>query len=297
MAENSKIEWTDHTFNPWVGCQKVSAGCANCYAETQMTRKPRWSNCWGPPELTQRLKTSDSYWKQPLKWNRQAAESEMRPKVFCASLADVFEDNPDLSGWRIELFNLIEQTPNLDWLILTKRPENIRELWPGRFFYMFQLQNIWLGTSIETETQMWRLKYLMHNQDLAAKTFISFEPLLGKIPLSDYWFASPSSIPDWVIVGGESGNNARPFRLLGEWVNRIRIDCQNYDVPFFFKQWGEWMPYYTVQAKHFYSGQGNPEHYVNCSCAVGIDGYGAIKLGKKCAGKTLFGKTYLEFPV
>ena len=125
MAENSAISWTDHTFNPWVGCQKVSAGCLNCYAETLMDR--RWGKVkWGPGGT--RVVTSEANWRQPLKWNRQAEETGGRLRVFCASLADVFEDRPELMEPRRRLFDLIQETPNLDWLLLTKRPQNIQRM-------------------------------------------------------------------------------------------------------------------------------------------------------------------------
>ena len=119
MAENSKIEWTDHTFNPWIGCTKVSDGCKNCYAESLMDK--RWGKVkWGPQG--QRQRTSDENWKKPFAWDRQAAKQGIRYRVFCASLADVFEDNDQVSDWRLDLFDMIKVTPNLDWLLLTKRP-------------------------------------------------------------------------------------------------------------------------------------------------------------------------------
>ena len=130
MGKNSKIEWTDHTFNPWVGCQKVSAGCANCYAERFMTRKPRWVNAWGLPETSERLRTKT--WGNPARWNWQAAVEGKRFKVFCGSLCDIFEDNFQVAEWRLELWDLIEATPNLDWLLLTKRPGNIMDFVPEK---------------------------------------------------------------------------------------------------------------------------------------------------------------------
>lgn len=294
MAENSKIEWTDHTFNPWIGCAKISPGCKNCYAEEQMTRKPRWANCWGDPQATERKETSADYWKQPLKWQKQAAQQGTRPKVFCASLADVFEDNPQLIPWRSELFALIDATPNLDWLILTKRPSNIKRLWPfGYYDDQFSWPNIWLGTTIEHQSQMWRLAELMYHP--AQKTFVSCEPLIGSVEFD--FEQHPTLIPDWLIVGGESGRNARPFPLIGEWVRSLMIQALSVDVPFLFKQWGEWMPYYTVQARHFYSGYGSTDAYSEYPHADEIDGYGAIRVGKKKSGKTLFGNEHLDFPV
>jgi Protein of unknown function (DUF5131) len=121
MVENTKIEWCDHTFNPWIGCQKVSPGCDRCYAEKMMDH--RYGKVqWGPHG--KRKRTSDDYWKQPHRWAKAARESGTRPRVFCASLADVF-DNKAPEGARPDLFRLIRATPELDWLLLTKRPQNI----------------------------------------------------------------------------------------------------------------------------------------------------------------------------
>lgn len=127
MAENSKIEWTNHTFNPWRGCQKVSPGCQHCYAETLSKRNPAVLGEWGPNG--KRVIASEAHWRLPLKWNKAAKLAGERHRVFCASLADVFEDRPELVAPRVRLFHLISETPNLDWLLLTKRPENIRRFW------------------------------------------------------------------------------------------------------------------------------------------------------------------------
>jgi protein gp37 len=128
MGENSKIEWTDHTFNPWIGCTKVSDGCKHCYAEALMDK--RYGRVkWGPQGTRQR--TSADNWRKPLQWNKQAVKEDKHYRVFCSSLADVFEDNPQLTEWRADLFNLIAETPNLDWLLLTKRPENINRMVAG----------------------------------------------------------------------------------------------------------------------------------------------------------------------
>lgn len=125
MGENSTIEWTDHTFNPWVGCQKVSPGCDHCYAEGWSKRSGMVQ--WGPHG--ERKRTSEANWRKPIKWAKAVGPGDKRPRVFCASLADVF-DNRVPTQWRAELFNLIESTPGLDWLLLTKRPENIRKMLP-----------------------------------------------------------------------------------------------------------------------------------------------------------------------
>jgi protein gp37 len=125
MGENSKIEWCDHTFNPWIGCQKVSPGCDHCYAEAMMDLRYKKVQ-WGPHGERQR--TSEQNWRLPTQWNAQARtfrkENGHRPRIFCASLADVFDNQIDTS-WRDDLFALIRKCNRLDWLVLTKRPENI----------------------------------------------------------------------------------------------------------------------------------------------------------------------------
>lgn len=241
MAENTKIEWTGtplpdgsvvpgHTFNPWIGCQPVSDGCANCYAKTQMTRKPRWSNCWGAPHQSERLKTSDAYWRKPLGWNKKAQSKGIRYKVFCGSLCDVFEDNLQVEIWRGELFRLIDHTPFLDWLILTKRPENIKKLWPfGWYDDLFTWPNIWMGTTLETQ---WYSDRLWHLSLVPSKVrWLSCEPLLGPLtlrPIDDAFH--------WVIVGGESGKDCRPMKEL--WARDILKQCRGEGIPFFMKQMG-----------------------------------------------------------
>lgn len=247
MAENSKIEWTDHTFNPWIGCTKVSDGCKHCYAENLMaTRYKRVE--WGTQG--KRVRTSEANWKKPLAWNKKAEKLGVRYKVFCASLADVCEikkDQPEIDWWRNELGGLILETPNLDWLILTKRPENFNEL----FGYMFPFgypKNIWVGTSVENQEQA--DKRIPELLNIPAKVrFLSMEPLLGPVDLglmgtvpSDIRpnYTATYDLIDWVIVGGESGANARPMHP--KWARSLRDQCVEAGVPFLFKQWGEWHP-------------------------------------------------------
>ena len=133
MGEKSAIAWTEATFNPWVGCSKVSAGCTNCYAERDFAIRRKFVE-WGPGKP--RRRTSEAYWKQPLKWDRQAAKDGVRRKVFCASLADVFDQEVD-DSWRDDLFALIRRTPHLDWLILTKRPERAKIYLEGGCTFCF----------------------------------------------------------------------------------------------------------------------------------------------------------------
>lgn len=291
MAENSAIEWTTHTFNPWRGCTKVAAGCANCYADTLSKRNPKTLGIWGPNG--KRVLAGEKYWRQPLKWNRDAEGASERPRVFCASLADVFEHwggpmydtdgEPafdrdqsaiQMADARRMLFDLIDATPNLDWLLVTKRPENLRRMWVPRFVpgeradsvaVYRDYPNVWLLTSIATQEDADRnIPELLKCRDLVPVLGLSAEPLLGAIDLGldriwcrhhqrfedaacmdesqpcFRWQALVRDMLDWVIAGGESGANARPMHP--DWARSLRDQCTAAGVPFFFKQWGEWKP-------------------------------------------------------
>jgi protein gp37 len=224
--KDSKIEWTHHTFNSWIGCTKISPGCQHCYAEAM---NKRWKqNNWGPSGVRER--TSEAYWRQPVKWNREAEQEGVRKKVFCGSMCDMFEDHPQVETWRVELFQLVKQTPCLDWLLLTKRPENMRKFLPWQISWgdSYPFRNVLLGTSIENQAYLdSRATALLGTP--AAVHFFSIEPLLGPIDLKGYR-------PDWVIVGGESGPNARPMDL--EWARDLRDQCKENGIKFFFKQIG-----------------------------------------------------------
>jgi protein gp37 len=225
MGKNSAIEWTDHTFNPWWGCERVSPACDNCYAEVWARRLGH--TLWGKD--APRRFFSDAHWNEPLRWNRQAAREAIRRRVFCASMADVFENRPDLNSQRERLWQLIEMTPNLDWLLLTKRPANVRVKAPWRARWP---ENVWIGTT--AENQQWYDTRARQLDRVAAKVaFISFEPLLGPIKLNGYR-------TDWAIVGGESGRAARPMQP--EWARSLRDQCTQAGIAFHFKQWGEWQP-------------------------------------------------------
>ncbi len=228
MGENSKIEWTDHTFNPWIGCQHVSPGCDHCYAEAMMDH--RYGKVeWGPHG--ERRRTSEENWRNPVKWNAEARafkqEHGHRPRVFCASLADVF-DNQVPNDWRIELFALIRECRRLDWLLLTKRPQNIAKMLPKDWGDGYR--NVWLGVTAEDQMhfdQRWRY---LRNIPSAIK-FISYEPALGRLRLPKH-----EPLPDWLISGGESGPGARP--LHPKWVRDIIADCRRRGIARFHKQWG-----------------------------------------------------------
>ena len=228
MGQNSKIEWTTHTFNPWLGCTKVSEACKHCYAEAWAKRVGQ--PVWGP--LADRRTFGEDHWREPLKWDRAALGAEHRPRVFCASMADVFEDRPELNPWRARLWQLIESTPTLDWLLLTKRPENVLRLagwssiWPA---------NVWLGTTVELQKRGDEL--LPHLARIpAAVRFLSCEPLLSALDLRP-WLGHTVN---WVITGGESGPHARPPSPA--WFRSLHEQCMAAGVPFHFKQWGDWAP-------------------------------------------------------
>jgi protein gp37 len=264
MGDVTGISWTDHTFNPWIGCAKVHAGCTNCYAEADFDKRRHFAK-WGVNG--KRVVTSDAYWKKPLKWDRDAEKEGVRRKVFCASLADVFEDRPELESWREGLFDLIDSTPNLDWQLLTKRPENIRRMLTpikshGAGPYIRRWPNVWLGTSISDQpTADKAIPALLKCRDLSPVLFVSAEPLLGPIDFETirdperfpgcayfdvlrgrmiheddgyHWTAEPRI--DWVIVGGESGLNARPCNA--KWIAQIVDQCEPTRVACFVKQFG-----------------------------------------------------------
>lgn len=246
--KNSTIEWTDATFNPWHGCVKVSPGCVNCYAESLDRRFGR--AVWGPAKTTPRMEMSDKYWAQPERWNAAAEKSGQRLRVFCASMADVFEDHPGVVDARARLCSLIERTPMLDWQLLTKRPENITRMVPAAWLDT-PPANVWYGTSVEN--QEYADKRIPELLKVPARVrFLSCEPLLGPVDLSEWmvfegqyekaeWMLAKwrSSQPiDWVICGGESGHGARPMHP--DWAGFLRDQCEAAGVAYFFKQWGEY---------------------------------------------------------
>lgn len=243
MAEQTNIEWTDHTFNPVRGCTKVSPGCTNCYAEKMSHRNPDALGEWGPNG--RRIVAADAYWQQPYRWNRLAQKAGIRRRVFCASLADVFEDRSEWQAARRRLGYTITETPWLDWLLLTKRPENWQmvadQTWGIRPHNPWP-PNLWLGVSVENQEYAQRLHHLA---DIPARIkFVSAEPLLGPLVLSGRvdgltmnWLSPnhPRGV-HWVIVGGESGPRARPCNL--EWIHSLRDQCRAARVPVFIKQLG-----------------------------------------------------------
>lgn len=354
MAANSKIEWTDHTFNPWRGCQHASLAdgtphpaCDNCYAEAMSKRNPATLGVWGPGGT--RVLASDDQWKQPRKWNREAEKAGVRQRVFCASLADVFEDwtGPmhnskgvvlshvegacevldGMDSVRRRLFELIDATPWLDWLLLTKRPENIRRMWcshrntDGLPPSNLHRPNVWLGTSVSDQATADELvPRLLACRDLVPTLFLSAEPLLGVIDMRQ-WFGPQSEGQwlntvecghasqryglNWVIVGGESGSHARAMHPT--WARDLRDQCAADGVPYFLKQWGEWVP----KQHHGLKSAGGKEWGTVCANGSFFpqttpfnghddDGFGGeavmYRVGKQAAGRLLDGREWNELP-
>lgn len=271
MSAHSKIEWTHHTFNPWWGCDKVSPGCAGCYAEA-------WAKRTGHGNLWQgaRRRMSAAYWRQPLKWDRAAAAAGERHRVFCASMADVF-DNVVMHEWRADLFSLIRDTPNLDWLLLTKRIGNARGMLEAAADWHFNHGDrnvagwltdwyrhgvppagVWLGATVINQAEVDRdVPKLLATP--ARVHFVSCEPLLEWVYLGAHFrhdphprvadlvcdvcqrADNPLHAPnakglDWIIVGGESGGKSRPFHV--EWARTLIAQCSYFGAKVFVKQVG-----------------------------------------------------------
>lgn len=315
MSENSKIEWTDHTFNPWEGCQKVGPGCDHCYAETRNARFGGGQAInWGPG--APRRRTSPANWRKPLAWNAQHekffAKHGRRQRVFCASLADVF-DNAVSPVWRADLFELIKRTPNLDWLLLTKRIGNAHEMMQASVECLMDADrdlpwpNVWIGATITSQAEADRdIPKLLATP--ARVRFLSMEPLLGPVDLKNIsikdrpqdimlplagltWTVSTTGTHctsshakiDWMIVGGESGPGARP--ISPDWARSLRDQCAAASVPFLFKQWGEWIPML-----------GQIEGVAVREKTTTADGWVMGRAGKKAAGRLLDGVQHDGFP-
>ncbi|HVU18479.1 MAG TPA: phage Gp37/Gp68 family protein [Candidatus Didemnitutus sp.] len=277
MAKNSHIEWTHHTFNPWWGCTKVSPACDNCYAE--LWAKRVGAKVWG--HTASRRFFGDSHWKEPVAWNAEAERNGERARVFCASMADVFERRADLNPPRERLWKLIESTPWLDWLLLTKRPQNAAKMVPWGNSWR---KNVWIGTTVENQKfAELRLPHLLALP--ASVRFLSCEPLLGPIDLTK-WIGSGAGFPiDWVIAGGESGPKARPMHP--DWARGLMRQCQANEIAFHFKQWGHWVPAEI---------SGAPEDAEE----IAFDDARSVRmtrLPKKVAGRILEGLTWDQVPV
>lgn len=311
MSANTKIEWCDHTFNPWEGCQKVGPGCDHCYAETRNARFAGGTAVnWGPG--APRRRTSPANWRKPCQWNREAetffALHHRRQRVFCASLADVFDNEVDLL-WRRDLFRLIVDTPNLDWLLLTKRIGNVPTML--RHIGIERLpDNVWLGATIVNQSEADRdIPKLLAVP--ARVRFLSMEPLLGPVDLTgEYLTAKLGEYPfrgvpadhrtllidmlDWIIVGGESGHGARPMHP--DWARDLRDQCVAAGVAFLFKQWGEWLPADTDGESFAVADDGSNRELEGRLRAIQLGTQMMLRVGKRGAGRHLDGRTHDEFP-
>lgn len=289
MGEETKIEWATHTFNPWWGCTRVSEACRHCYAESFSKRTG--NNVWGPS--APRRFFGEKHWSEPLKWNRKAAEASERHRVFCASMADIGEvlphghpDREAMAQARLDLRHLIEATPNLDWLLLTKRPadEALSFLGPK------PPSNVWAGSTVESSSEVWRIDHLLR-VDVGVR-FLSCEPLLGPLDLR----GKLEGI-SWVICGGESGPGARPMHPA--WARSLRNQCGEAGVPFFFKQWGDWLPIDQPWKQDDHARLGSRERWLNVAGGHGFHGdevWRMRRAGKKAAGRELDGQTWDELP-
>ncbi|HHL4079888.1 phage Gp37/Gp68 family protein [Burkholderia sola] len=316
MSENTKIEWCDHTWSPWEGCQKVGPGCDHCYAEARNARfAGGMAVNWGAG--APRRRTAPDSWKLPLRWDRKARELGKRLRIF-PSLCDPFDNAVDPT-WRRDLFELIARTPNLDWLLLTKRIGNVavmlREIGIDRL-----PDNVWLGATVVNQAEADRdIEKLLMTP--ARRRFLSMEPLLGPVDLRAWfdptgvccmremqscedcpadapWIHGPTteyaedgtgfSSPeiDWVIVGGESGAEARPMHP--NWARSLRNQCAEAGVPFMFKQWGEWIDHDQRGVDMLGT--------VHSLFHEWPDGRHSVRLGKRAAGRHLDGRTHDEFP-
>ncbi len=263
MGEKTSIAWTTSTLNPWIGCTEVGPGCDNCYAREQDSRK-RWDHGkthWGAG--VPRYRTSESNWKQPLAWNRKAEKDGLPHRVFCASLADVF-DNETSQAWRQDLWHLILMTPNLSWLLVTKRIGNVVKMIPGVWLDGFPSHIRLLITVCNQEEADRDIPKLLA---LPCKNGLSIEPQLGPVDLRNVVMPDGDSLGiglfshregrgiEWCIQGGESGSAARPFDLA--WARSTRDQCKAAGTAFFFKQAGSW-PYDSLTAWKMHNMREHP---------------------------------------
>ena len=237
MGETTGITWTDHTLNPVWGCAKISLGCDNCYAAAFAKRVGQ--KVWGTK--TARRTFKDGHWNEPLKWQRQAMKDGRRHRVFCASMADVFDPNWP-KGTRERLWELIKQTPALDWQVLTKRPENAAKMLPPDWGDGYP--NVWLGVTAENQEYAdKRIPVLLKTPALTR--FVSYEPALELVNFEDYLYDGL----DWLICGGESGPKCRPFDQ--RWAKSVILQCREHKVACFHKQMGElWARQNKAKSRH-----------------------------------------------
>lgn len=306
----SKIEWTDKVWNPVTGCTKIGEGCRNCYAE-RMSKRLK-GRCGYPSDDPFKVTMHPERLKQPINWNKPS-------KIFVCSMGDLF--HPDVPDDFIDkVFIIMKICKDHTFFVLTKRPDRMADYINKRFFHEIMpiaFKNVWLGTSVENEkTASERIQSLIETG--IKNLFLSIEPCLSLISFRWKYIADRSkrrinkdgfketneyeSLMNikWVIVGGESGPNARPCHP--EWVRKLREQCKLFKIPFFFKQWGEWKPIMenamnVVPEKKYCAIDINGKEltYLSESIAA-IHVANFKKTGKKQAGNLLDGKVYNEFP-
>jgi protein gp37 len=250
---------------------RVSPACAHCYAETWANRLG--AKIWG--RHAPRRFFNDEHWRHPIRWNAEAKRTLSRRRVFCASMADLFEARAELNPWRTRLWPLIEQTPWLDWLLLTKRPQNVQRMTPWGITWP---NNVWLGTTAENQNHGdSRIPHLLESP--ARIRFLSAEPLLGPLSITKWQGI------DWLIAGGESGHHARPTDP--NWIRSLRDECRSLKIPFHFKQWGHWAPElpHGITAKQKY----RLIHGDSSETTL-------YAIGKSAAGRILDGRTWDQIP-
>lgn len=328
MAQVTGVSWCDHTFNGWWGCAKVSPACDNCYAERDSKRFAAGQVLWGVDAA--RRTFGDKHWDEPLRWDDRAAErigrglQHHRSRVFCSSMSDVLDKNAP-EGARPRLWRLIMATPNLEWLLLTKRIGNARDMLPPDWLMPGGWpRNVRMGATICNDEE--RRRDLPKLLGLRTPNFISVGPMLGPVDITDemglvqtplgYEYANRAMARwhvHWVVCEGESGSAARPTHP--DWVRSLRDQCAAAKVPFHFKQWGEWAeldghlptrrvvesdpdwPAKVAQAHGFISLAG---HFVRTMADVdrgsSVPYRGMIRPGRKATGNLLDGVAHQAFP-
>lgn len=297
MGEKTKISWTDRTFNVWHGCVEVSPACTFCYAKRDNARYHPDNPNWGKhaPRLmwNDGSQRSINHWNEPVKWNKIAEKTSTRSKVFCMSMGDILEILPphhpqfqEMLTERMKCFRLMIDTPWLDWLVLTKRPENARGLMPFNWFEPGQWpSNVWFGVTVEDEERADERMPILATIPAPVK-WLSCEPLFSYLDLSQ-WKKDIS----WIITGGESGSKARPGHP--NWYRALRDFAIVEHIPFFFKQHGEWAPIEDCT-----EGQINSYPYMTVNSMGKRDGctHEMVRIGRQAAGHMLDGVEWHEFP-
>jgi protein gp37 len=305
VGSETKISWADKTFNPYWGCEHVSPACDHCYAEAWAKRTG--FDCFGPGKAPRTF--GDAHFNEPVKWNLMAINNNTRYRVFCGSMCDIFQDRFDVNYERARLWHIIKQTPFLDWMILTKRPELISDILPEEFIQN-EIRNIIIGVTAENQKMAdLRIPKILW---LPFRRFVSFEPLLQVVNAEPYlnginphWSGHADEDParpmlDWVICGAENGPNARPTHPTA-FVS-LRDQCLRYRIPFHFKGWGEWTwldwPHVSQKAGDAWVWTDGTVHMIiGKEMPSNMDGCVLMRrVGKKTTGRVMGGREWLEFP-